>query len=158
VGEGGPRQTRLAVVHSAHGVEEVRDAGHPTVEGAVGLFEGDVGVSGGDDHPAVGGELHEPSRPIQLGRQRDHAHRPQVQEVGEQVLVGTHDVGSGMGPPLLQAYEGPFEVDAENLGPRKHAIGVPRGAYLRQDLLVEGLGGGDDRREVRGRPGREQGS
>jgi hypothetical protein len=47
------------VVHGAHGVEEVGDAGYRRVERTVGDLERGVGVAGRDDDPAARGERHQ---------------------------------------------------------------------------------------------------
>src|SRR5829696_5418612 len=115
VGEGGPRQPRLAVVHRAHRVEQVRDAGDLPVQGAVGRLEGDVGVACRDHHTAVRGKGHELLCAFQLRGQRDHTHRTEVEEAGEQLRFRPCNIGRGVRTPLLQAYKGPFEVYAEHL-------------------------------------------
>jgi hypothetical protein len=138
VGESGPRQARLPVVERAHGVEEVRHARRPVVEGFVGDLERRRRVPERDHHPASGRRLHERARAVELGGERDHAHRSQVQELGEQRDVRRDHVSRCVGPPLVHAQEGTFEVDAEHLRPA--GVRVDRLRERRQGIGVERAG------------------
>ncbi len=155
VGEGRAGEARIPVVHRAHGVEEVGRAGHPAVEGAVGELEARVRMPRRDDRPAARGQIHELPGALQLRGERHHADRSEVEEVGEHPGFGGQDVRGGVGAALFQVHERAFEVDAEYLRAARGAAG--RGAYPRQRVLVDGVGGGDHGRQISRDPGREQG-
>ncbi len=139
------------MVQRAHRVEEVGDA-RDLFEGRVGEVEVGVRVTGGDGDPAPAGRLRKLRRALQLRGQGEHAHRPEVQELIEEVWVGRDDVGRRVRASPVRVYERAFEVDAQNLGTIEHTLARQVGE-LRQRLAIEVSRGRDQGGQVARDPG-----
>ena len=150
-GERRAGHARVAVGERAHRVEEVRDGARRRARSRVRLLGARVGVAGRDGDPARDERVDEVERPGQLGCQREEPDGARREETLEQGRVRVAACGGRMRPEPPGREERAFDVRAED----------PRAASAFADLAERGdeplLGRCDQRRQVRGDAGLEQG-
>ena len=129
LGQGHDR-ARLAVVHRAHGIEQVGGARGARVDGGTHLVVGGVGVPDRRDRPRGGEPAHSVDTVRVLRREGDHPDRPPAQGDEPVHLVGVR-VAQGarvVRPLVLHRDPRPLEVGAGDdpllgeLGQHSHVV------------------------------------
>ena len=133
VGEGGSRETGLAVVRGAHGVEEVRNAGYRRVERLVCNLERGIGVSRTDDHSALRAIAMSSSAPSSSGARVSMRTGPRSRRRASNLGSGA-TMSRGVRAASIQVYERALEVYAQHL--RAGGGSSDRRCELGQGLLV----------------------